>query len=80
MTLTEHYSKIAAALSDDDLEAELHCARRCALCSTRTRRDLALLRLRCLDCELQRRATPRVGMHVQPTAGDTVASRFASHA
>jgi hypothetical protein len=55
MTFVEYYTRVAARLPDDVLLAELACAKRCALCSTRARRDLALIRLRCLDCELQRR-------------------------
>lgn len=57
MTLTQYYEQQAARLSDEALSRELLCARRTALRCTRTRRDLALMRLRCLDCELARRAT-----------------------
>jgi hypothetical protein len=46
----------AQELSAEQLRCELDCARRCALESTRTRRDLALLRLRCLRLEMERRA------------------------
>jgi hypothetical protein len=42
-------------LSDEQLRCELDCARRCALLATRTRREAALLRARCLRLELQRR-------------------------
>ena len=56
MTLTQYYEQQAARLSDEALSRELLCARQTALRCTRTRRDLALMRLRCLDCELARRA------------------------
>ena len=46
----------AQELSDEQLRCELDCARRCALESTRARRELALLRARCLRLELERRA------------------------
>ncbi|HEV8637225.1 MAG TPA: hypothetical protein VG370_23650 [Chloroflexota bacterium] len=46
----------AYSLSDEQLRCELDCARRCALQSTRARRELALLRARCLRLELERRA------------------------
>lgn len=46
----------AHGLSDEQLRCELDCARRCALQSTRARRELALLRARCLRLELERRA------------------------
>jgi hypothetical protein len=43
-------------LSDEQLRCELDCARQCALLATRTRREAALLRARCLRLELERRA------------------------
>jgi hypothetical protein len=48
--------RAAAQLSEAELRSELDCARRCALESTRARRELALLRARCLRLELERRA------------------------
>jgi hypothetical protein len=48
--------RAAHGLSEEQLRCELDCARRCALESTRTRRELALLRARCLRLELARRA------------------------
>ena len=57
MTPFEHsISQAAHGLSEEQLRCELDCARRCALESTRTRRELALLRARCLRLELARRA------------------------
>lgn len=55
MTFAQSYARTAALLSDEALVSELRCARQSALQCTRTRRDLALLRVRCLDCELARR-------------------------
>jgi len=49
-----------ACLSDEELVCELRCAERCARCSTRTRRDVALLRLRCARLEFERRAALQV--------------------
>jgi hypothetical protein len=56
MTFAQYYAQTAARLSDEALMTELRCARQSALQCTRTRRDLALMRLRCLDCELARRS------------------------
>jgi hypothetical protein len=53
--LTEQLSREAARLSDEELVCELQCAERCALLATRTRRELALLRARCLRHELEAR-------------------------
>jgi hypothetical protein len=50
------YAEAAAHLPSDDLLHELRCAEDCARIATRTRRDAALLRVRCLRVELQRRA------------------------
>lgn len=55
MTFAQSYARSAALLSDEALDRELRCARQWASRCTRTRRDLALLRVRCLDCELARR-------------------------
>jgi hypothetical protein len=55
MTFAQYHAKTAATLSDEALVKELRCARQLAMQCTRTRRDLALLRVRCLDCELARR-------------------------
>ena len=55
MTFAQSYARSAALLSDEALARELRCARQLASQCTRTRRDLALLRIRCLDCELARR-------------------------
>jgi hypothetical protein len=63
--ITERLSTTAARLSDDELLCELECSERCALLSTRTRREIALLRLRCVRRELERRkglVTPTVGV------------------
>jgi hypothetical protein len=57
MTLAQYYARTAATLSDEALAKELRCARQLAMQCTRARRDLALLRVRCLDCELARRNT-----------------------
>jgi hypothetical protein len=53
-------SRAAASLSDDDLARMLHAAERCALCSTRNRKDMALMCVRCLRGELDRRTATRV--------------------
>lgn len=59
MPLLDRLNQAAARLSDDELEQAIHSAQRCAMCTTRTMRDLALMRLRCLRCELDRRAGTR---------------------
>lgn len=56
MTFAQYYTRTAALLSDEALVNELRCARQSALRCTRTRRELALLRLRCLDGELANRS------------------------
>jgi hypothetical protein len=56
MTFAQYYARTAALLSDEALANELRCARQLAMQCTRTRRDLALLRVRCLDCELANRS------------------------
>lgn len=55
-SLLESTTTRVACLSDEQLLWELRCAERCALLATRTRRDLALLRIRCLRQEIERRA------------------------
>jgi len=60
-TYLEYATTRAAQLSDEELVCELRCAERCAMLCTRTRRDLALMRARCLRRELERRATTRTG-------------------
>jgi hypothetical protein len=55
MTFAQYYARTAAMLSDEALASELRCARQLAMRCTRTRRDLALMRVRCLDCELANR-------------------------
>ncbi|GAC1322099.1 MAG: hypothetical protein NVS2B16_20950 [Chloroflexota bacterium] len=52
----ERLVKLTRTLSDDQLMRELGLAQRKALLSTRCCRDLALLRVRCLRCEADRRA------------------------
>jgi hypothetical protein len=59
MTFAQYYARTAATLSDEALVKELRCARQLAMQCTRTRRDLALLRIRCLDYELARRNAAR---------------------
>ncbi|MDQ2742393.1 MAG: hypothetical protein M3Z66_08875 [Chloroflexota bacterium] len=53
--LREKIIKQAADLSDEGLMRELRCAQRYADCTTRTRRDLARLCVRCLREEIERR-------------------------
>ena len=55
MNLGSCFSDAAARLPDDRLVCELQCAEKCALLATRTRREAALLRARCLRLELERR-------------------------
>jgi hypothetical protein len=55
MTPDESVAELAATLSDAELDRELQLAERAALLSVRTRRELALRRLRFLRRELQRR-------------------------
>jgi hypothetical protein len=75
MTFAQYYARTAAMLSDEALVSELRCARQLAMRCTRTRRDLALMRVRCLDCELANRAAAATA----PTcSGDRMGSRAAS--
>ena len=55
VTLADCIFHAAAQLPDDRLVCELQCAEKCALMATRTRREAALLRARCLRLELERR-------------------------
>ena len=55
MSLDATLANLAARLSDDELLQEFCCAERCALLSTRSRREVALLRMRCICRELARR-------------------------
>jgi hypothetical protein len=62
--LRDQLTRYATSLSDEALVAELQRTERCALCLTRTRREMALMRLSCLRCELERRresASPKAG-------------------
>jgi hypothetical protein len=52
-------TRAAERMDDAQLAAELARVRRCALCMTRSRRELARLQIRCLECELERRSGPR---------------------
>ena len=56
MNLPSCLHETASKLTDEQLRCELECARQCALLATRTRREAALLRARCLRLELERRA------------------------
>lgn len=56
MNLSVRLSELATRLPDEQLLCELRCAEKCALLATRTRREAALLRARCLRLELERRA------------------------
>ncbi len=60
MTFAARIAEHDACLSDEELVCELRCAERCARCSTRTRRDVALLHLRCARLEFERRAALQV--------------------
>jgi hypothetical protein len=66
MNLVAHLTQSVAALSDDQLMRELQSCERCALLSTRTRRQCALLRLRCICAELERRGQRPVTSRVRP--------------
>ena len=56
MNLVRCVADVASKLSDEKLVCELQCAEQCALLTTRTRREAALLRARCLRLELERRS------------------------
>lgn len=55
MDLCSCLTLAASRLPDEQLVCELQCAEKCALLATRTRREAALLRARCLRLELERR-------------------------
>lgn len=55
MNYVEHICQSVSALSDEQLLRERESCERCALISTRTRRQCALLRLHCVCAELERR-------------------------
>jgi len=65
----ELMTNAASTLSDDDLVRALHAAERCALCSTRNRKDMALMCLRCLRGEMARRAAARPMSSAAGTVG-----------
>lgn len=71
MSFAQYYARTAAMLSDEALVSELRCARQLAMRCTRTRRDLALMRVRCLDCELANRtAAAAAGRTATARSGD----------
>ncbi|TAK25753.1 MAG: hypothetical protein EPO26_01910 [Chloroflexota bacterium] len=51
--------EVAAHLNDTQLRCEIDCVERCAFAATRTRREIALVRLRCLRAEMERRQGAR---------------------
>jgi hypothetical protein len=66
MNLERCLCQAASRLSDEQLEREIVCARRAALLATRTRRDAALLRIRCLRLEVERRALAAATVIARP--------------
>jgi len=72
MNLERCLHETASKLTDEQLRCELACARQCALLATRTRREAALLRARCLRLELERRTLARSAV-VVARPGDAVA-------
>ncbi len=54
--LDECLTDLAAALPDDELRRQLTAAERAANMVARTRREIALHRVYCLQCELRRRS------------------------
>lgn len=66
-TLERCICRAAAHLSDAALAEEIAATERCAGTSTRTRRELALLRARCLRLELSRRAVASSVVLAAPT-------------
>jgi hypothetical protein len=64
--LQERLARAATTLSDEELASAIRTAERRALCMTRSMRDLARMRLRSLECELERRECMRVGGEVLP--------------
>jgi len=53
--LAECVGRAAVRMTDEELRCEILCAQRCALETTRTRREFALLRVYCLRQEAERR-------------------------
>lgn len=53
--LRQQIARVVEQLPDDELLRELRCAQRYAACTTRTRRDMALMCRSCLLEELARR-------------------------
>lgn len=52
-------TQAAKRMNDTELEFELSRVRRCVLCMTRSRRELAQMQIYCLECELENRARAR---------------------
>ena len=71
MNLVRCFVDHASKLSDEQLVCELQCVQQCALLATRTRREAALLRARCLRLELERRKLQNTS--VQASARGTAA-------
>ena len=74
MNIAQCLNDTATRLSDEQLKCELDCAHRCALLATRTRREAALLRARCLRLELERRALARARVLAEATVVAEAAS------
>ena len=72
MYLAQCVAETASKLSDEQLRCELDCAKRCALMATRTRREAALLRAKCLRLELDRRALAQSQVIAAPRATASV--------
>ena len=72
MNLERCLHESVSRLSDDQLKCELDCAKQCALLATRTRREAALLRARCLRLELERRALAAAAVVASPHSEATV--------
>ena len=56
LPLDECLTDLAAQLPDDELARQLSAAERAARMSARSRREVALHRVYCLQCELRRRS------------------------
>lgn len=56
LPLDECLTDLAASLPDDELIRQLSAAERVAKITARTRREIALHRVHCLQCELRRRS------------------------
>jgi hypothetical protein len=72
MILERCLCEAASRLSDEQLEREIASAQRCALQATRTRRETALLRVRCLRLEAERRAVAAATLIVRSRSGTAV--------